>query len=451
MRRFFLENFDYEGTGSVVAATGEIPALEQFHVKGGYKYEWVRDSALCVDALLKLAGSRIGSIGGQSPITQTHTEHLAALYLQRVKGMMEWKPEAHGWGDGEKVEALVQPRWGIYDMNPYSENWCEPQTDGPGLRAQALLQIAWRTTSKADRDLAWQLAKQDLDWLSAPFGANAFLKSCDLWEEDLQDGELLWNRISGRLALQLGLRYAASMGDLDRVARYNSTLTEHFTNIFGRHVKQGDYGDYISECTHGTSRCTERGGDIDGAVILSFIHSGWMDIVQDDTVSPTSAEVARTVQSFNEEYCFKFPVNLDDTQKGVPGVLYGRYANDKYGGGNPWVLITASLASLFYQGARSISLGSPVLPAALEAWRDALWWDFGGTAGEFVAAGDAVLTRLKAHIGDDEGWHLWEQLDRHTGKQFNAKDITWSYAEVLSALVQRDEAMTQMSIGVHWL
>ena len=38
----------------------------------------------------------------------------------------------------------------------------------------------------------------------------------------------------------------------------------------------------------------------------------------------------------------------------MPGILYGRYLGDVYEGGNPWQLLSASLAELFYSGASDI-------------------------------------------------------------------------------------------------
>jgi len=59
---------------------------------------------------------------------------------------------------------------------------------------------------------------------------------------------------------------------------------------------------------------------------------------------------------------------------------------------------------------------------------------------DFVAAGDSVLMRLKEHAKPDGG-HLYEQIGKSSGKQYNAKDLSWSYAEVLSALGEREKAM----------
>jgi glucoamylase len=64
--------------------------------------------------------------------------------------------------------------------------------------------------------------------------------------------------------------------------------------------------------------------------------------------APTSYEVAATVSSYNTLFCNEYKINNDDTAAGLPGVLYGRYGDDIYAGGNPWVLSTAALGQLFY-------------------------------------------------------------------------------------------------------
>jgi GH15 family glucan-1,4-alpha-glucosidase len=37
--------------------------------------------------------------------------------------------------------------------------------------------------------------------------------------------------------------------------------------------------------------------------------------------------------------------------------------------------------------------------------------------------------------------HVYEQLDRNTGAQYNAEDLTWSYAEILGAMRERTTAL----------
>jgi glucoamylase len=56
----------------------------------------------------------------------------------------------------------------------------------------------------------------------------------------------------------------------------------------------------------------------------------------------------------------------------------------------------------------------------------------------FAAQGDGVLVRLRSHV-TARGFHLDEQIDRNTGAQVSAKDLTWSYAEVLNAMMYRSQ------------
>lgn len=61
--------------------------------------------------------------------------------------------------------------------------------------------------------------------------------------------------------------------------------------------------------------------------------------------------------------------------------------------------------------------------------------------GEALAgAGDGVLLRIREHIKNDD-FHCDEQIDKSTGKQTSAKDLTWSYATVLKAMHARGKAM----------
>ena len=50
-----------------------------------------------------------------------------------------------------------------------------------------------------------------------------------------------------------------------------------------------------------------------------------------------------------------------------------------------------------------------------------------------VSAGDAVMTRLHNYVQSDGG-KIDEQIDKHTGKQASAENLTWSYANILHAL-----------------
>ena len=86
---------------------------------------------------------------------------------------------------------------------------------------------------------------------------------------------------------------------------------------------------------------------------------------------------------------------------------------------------------------------------ALSLWGKVLNVSFVGTrlsTGELKAslaqalttAGDGVLLRIRYHtVGS--GLHMSEQLDRETGAEESATDLTWSYSSVLRAVVQRKQ------------
>ena len=120
---------------------------------------------------------------------------------------------------------------------------------------------------------------------------------------------------------------------------------------------------------------------------------------------------------------------------GEVGILIGRYPGDSYAGGNPWQLLTAVLGELFYLGGqatfkyvfvRSLKMSKLYLLFLIiivtfffkrevklrgdytlnretnKHWMNLLQLEDGATARTLaraqVAAGDAVMTRLFAHV-----------------------------------------------------
>jgi glucoamylase len=141
-------------------------------------------------------------------------------------------------------------------------------------------------------------------------------------------------------------------------------------------------------------------------------------------------------------FCLEYPINQADNKANIPGVLIGRYPGDSYAGGNPWQLLTAVLAELFYKGA-SATLNEEV-QLDMQARRE--WTglfkiaeDAGSLelAEAFLKAGDAILNRLYKYVKNDDG-HIAEQIAKNSGAQTSAKDLTWSFANVLSALHYRN-------------
>ncbi len=264
--------------------------------------------------------------------------------------------------------------------------------------------------------------KYDLDYVVSGYSSN----TCDLWEE-IRDPDFFWNRVTMKKALIAGAAFATQMGDSASAEVYSSTMRAINATLYSAHFN----GDFVQECAARTR---------DTAVIVGF-NSGYDE--SDDMFAPTSVEVARTVASYNALFCGEYSVNAVDSSKALPGVLYGRYAGDTYAGGNPWVLSTAALAGLFYRGASHVLRHGVPSAAALKEWQIAfnspseLPTSASALAAVFANQGDGVLVRLRSHVLA-RGLHLDEQIDRNNGEQLSAKDLTWSYAEVLNAMHHRN-------------
>jgi glucoamylase len=97
---------------------------------------------------------------------------------------------------------------------------------------------------------------------------------------------------------------------------------------------------------------------LDSAVHLGILYSHMGDGYLDPSSQEAQSSIGVLVDSF-ANYSATFTINAKDDAAGLPGLLVGRYLNDNYnggnssqpGGGNPWILTTASLGEFFYTGA----------------------------------------------------------------------------------------------------
>mmetsp|Transcript_91760 Transcript_91760/g.176587 ORF Transcript_91760/g.176587 Transcript_91760/m.176587 type:complete len:498 (-) Transcript_91760:117-1610(-) len=444
MRRYFKANLNIDGTGAIVASPGDCPALLACcnTCTGGYAYDWTRDGAISIAALQKLGRSRYATWGDADSITDEYVRDTMESYIR-------WVDRRTGGSlKGTEDDVYLEPKWNITTGQPYGGGWCRPQTDGPGLRAMALMQYARHHWSMRLEIWLWKIISADLDWIASR-GIDRW--TCDLWEET-KDRDLLWNRMTMRAALIHGHRFASDILDTERASRYLHAAEALIGDPLANHTSAD--GGFLTECaTRGSGlSCRLKRKQLDGSVILSLIHDGMVpdgwpsgNIAQerppDPPAWPTSVVVARTVEAYNKAFCESYWINREDSAAKVPGILYGRYAKDTYGRGNPWVLITASLATLMFRAARSVVQGVRLSIPEVDSWRAALNWSgFTGSSDDFVAAGDSVLSRLRKHVEPD-GFHLFEQIDKVSGRQYNARDLTWSYAEVFIALIEREEVL----------
>ena len=410
LTRYFLANIDISNSGAVVASPDHnTPG-------GNYYYHWARDAALSMHTLQVISGTDVVARYG------TQFSH----YIKWVLRMQATDDSANG------VDVRVEAKFEIPSGQPYPGPWCRPQTDGPGLRAITLIHYAdaleaaghgaavnaslWTGNASLNggaiaHDLAWVVE----NWAS---------KGCDLWEE-LHGDDFFWGRLTMHRALTLGAAFARAHGDPKSADQYTTTAAAIAATLSTHYD-----GNFVSE-TDARRK--------DAAVICAF-NDGY---TPDGPFAPAEAEVAGTVATYNDLFHAAFPINADDDSRGVPGILYGRYEGDTYGGGNPWILSTACLAQVYYRAAVQVrTSGARPSSKALSAWGRALKAspasDPGDFARQLAAAGDGVLTRIHYHTAGG-GLHQPEQLDKKTGYESSATDLTWSYATVLKAMTARAE------------
>lgn len=411
MRKYFLANINIEGKGGIVAAPDyDTPG-------GSYYYHWMRDGALTMRTLQET------NPGNFSDIEST------------VKSYVSWVLKEQSASDPNGQDVRTEPKFMLPNGEVFSGAWCRPQNDGPGLQATTLILAAQSLIKNGEaqyvKDYLWTgdsnkyhggAIKYDLDYVLTGYASS----TCDLWEE-IRDTDFFWNRATMKKAMLLGADFANQMGDSASASAYSNMAKTLNSNLYSNHWN----GAYVQETNSRPQ---------DSAVIVGF-NDAYDE--SDDLFAPTSVEVAKTVSSYNTLFCNEYAINTADTSKGLPGVLYGRYKGDNYAGGNPWVLSTAALAGLFYRGASHILAKGVPSSEALTAWKaafntDSLPTDKASLAKVFAQQGDGVMLRLRSHVAGDN-FHLDEQIDRNTGAQMSAEDLTWSYAEVLNAMHWRDE------------
>eukprot|EP00913_Durusdinium_trenchii_P020751 g19491.t1 len=187
-------------------------------------------------------------------------------------------------------------------------------------------------------------------------------------EEETTSDDFFWNKAMMQAALLEGILFSSEVGDTERVQSYSNAL-QALGNTLETHKEWSLMGSFITECPPGSAHnsCAEYRKRIDGAVILGLVHGRTRiacagvhcSVKRRDLWSTVMQRLQRnTIRAYNKEFCSLYALNQEESGNGRPGILYGRYAADKYGGedgGNPWVLITAALANLLYQAASQVS------------------------------------------------------------------------------------------------
>ena len=403
-RGFIFEHPPGSGRVSVpgcIIASPSYPANTP-GVDQDYIYNWVRDAAI------------------------TATE-IAFADLPRLAGgprnLIDYVNFANLCSDAAKPT----PAHAVFTIDGQSRPQWTEQTDGPALQTLAIL-AAFDRLDPATQSVARDLMRRNVDYLLEVYKS----QTRNLWEE--QDGYSFFARAT---QLRCFREVAANViglpvpeGLRDAASWLEAALADHWNGSI-----------YVSvAATNGASPKPVVDGYDPNIDIVSAAIYGAIPVT-DPKLLATAAHLRR--QWGDSSSPSFYPINGADAARGL-GPLLGRYPGDEYDGdttnpvpgGHPWVVCTANMAELYYRLASALLTDGAVLARPLAApffadFRASAMTPPADASRALRAAGDAMLRAIIFH---SDGLELSEQFDGATGVEKSVRNLTWSYAAVLSAI-----------------
>ena len=399
-----------------------------------YFFHWVRDAALVMGTVV----TRYERAG--NPRDKAEAFALLNDYSARVRKLQLLNT----------LTGLGEPKYNA-DGSAFDGPWGRPQNDGPALRAVTFIRFARKLIDEGQVDLAKKLygrgqaagIKRDLEYVSHRWSAPCF----DYWEE--VRGQHFTTLAAQRRAMLDGATLAEALDDPSAAQWYRQQgtalekkLDEHWDAQKGIFVvtRKRDAGhDY-------------KHSGLDAAVVLAALHA---QVEGDSRFSVTDDRILATALKIRQAFQKLYPIN----HNGRPGVAIGRYPEDRYNGngtseGNPWFLATNAFGELYYKAAQAFikrgsltitDLNRPFFASVVDEATSkelvvgqSLEKDhplFRKLIAGLIQNGDGYLQRSLDH-GHPNG-SFSEQINRYTGYMQGARDLTWSYASLITALQAR--------------
>jgi glucoamylase len=402
--------FNYSNESTIIASPSKHDP--------DYWYEWVRDAAIVINMLLDLVICNKVDYNRIKNILINYVENNIIYQNYALNNTYVQDGDCHFF------VTLGEPKFNT-DLSVFSKHWGRPQNDGPALRAIAMMKYAnylhncnncaKTTFAKNDfikkylYDSKWpetdSLIKRDLEYIAKCWNDRCF----DLWEEIY--GHHFYTLTVQQKALELGHHFAIHMGD--------KHAGDHYLNVskkIGEFIKSHFYhNDTILSSIHiNNSHNHQR--YLDSSIILAFIHSN----------KSYDAELANTIA--NMVVSFKQEYKINHKNKNM---YIGRYNNDHYYGGNPWVLTTGALAYFLL----TVDMNN----IDKKKLNDTFLNLFGSSNEELRKHGIDVIKSLMDIENHNQSHksHLSyaEQFDKNNKKYLSANKLTWNYVELLRSFI----------------
>lgn len=404
-------NLSVGAPGSIVAAPSRKDPNYYFH--------WNRDSALVVDALVRLL-PYLGDLN-RRPVQQFIESYV------RFSAHLQELPSAYGLSDTRfTVEGGLD-----------TSKWARPQQDGPALRALALLRYRSAAHAPLSSDIPSLLRtviERDLDEV-----ARVYRQPCyDLWE--FSYGFHFYTRVVQLGALEAGSRaWGAEAHPLwaDAAQELRRQLPAHWNAA--QNIYTFSEGPTVDE---DRNLVRPPGGGLDSSAVLAVNHGR----VAGPRFSNRDERLWSTLDKLEAIFRVSFPLN----QRYPRGPAIGRHEGDGYYGGNAFFFLIAGYAEHYFRlaefargtpGTMEVTaLRAPTLTEVLDRPVEVgtvIHLPDAPLADAFARKGEAFLRTMLDQIPEDG--MMAEQFDKVTGQPRSARDLTWSYASLLTAILQREE------------
>jgi glucoamylase len=392
--------------GSIVAS----PVLGAYDPEPDYFFHWFRDSAVVIDALrllfedAELDGAffahfadfvrfslSLQDLDGRRLGESAWRDAVAPDYRQYLRAEADL---AAAHGAALLGETRVNPD-GTLDIS----KWPRPQTDGPAMRAIALLH--WRT-GRLDEELAAQvdaLLRADLRFTLQHWHEGSF----DIWEEE-KGLHYYTLRVAAR-ALELGADWFGQRAEQADATACRAGAGAILSALDG--FWREDLQFYKSRILESNAPSTK---ELDISVIFAAIHAGADSATHSVRDPRMHATLARLEALFDAEYA------INKKRSAARGPAMGRYAGDVYYSGGAYYFSTLAAAEFCFRA------------AALSPEKTQL-----------IERGDAYLETVRAYT--PPSGELSEQFDQHTGVQRSAQQLAWSYAAFISCTHARRQVI----------
>ena len=393
--------------GSVLAS----PVIADWNPEPDYFFHWVRDSAIAMRVVAELMSDAQHQIERERWRQHFNDFVHFSLEICNLRGadffdrgdherrtsptyrkFLRRPAEIRALGDDDAL--LGEPRFnpdGTIDVL----QWSRPQYDGPALRALACLR--YLSAGGALTDELTSLLHRDLGFTLR----HASEPCVGPWEE----AEALTHHYYVALvqlgALVRGRNWLGDvMDDLNRAERLlRARLDSHWSEA---------HQVYAAVWPADAGRAATL---IDASTSLAVLEAD----LPDGPHSVLDPRVQKTQQAIEALFAHELPINGTRLAGRAPAI--GRYRGDRYFGGGAWYATTLAAAEFYFRVA--------CFPQHDHA--------------ASIKRGDEFMSTV-CDLTPDDG-RLSEQVDRKTGRQRSARDLTWSYAAFVSAARRRDGAM----------